>query len=207
MSISTKPVSKRLATRLKKYRVNISGMSCLFQKPPNRLGRLFEKSLVNFPEQCETDWVAKNGCRYRIAWSNTLIDDRGVKYVISTGINITERKQAEAELETRARQQAVVAHLGQQALAQTNLEALLEEAVIITARTLDVEYSRALELLPHKTELRLKAGFGWQEDIPFISAERESQVAYTLTSQTVVIDDLRRETRFVTPSVLRKQRA
>ena len=157
-----------------------------------------------FPEQCETDWVAKNGCRYRIAWSNTLIEDRGVKYVISTGINITERKQAEAELETRAKQQAVVAHLGQQALAQTNLEALLEEAVIITARTLDVEYSRALELVPHKTELRLKAGFGWQEDIPFISAERESQVAYTLASQTVVIDDLRRETRFVTPSVLRK---
>ena len=157
-----------------------------------------------FPEQCESVWVAKSGCRYLIAWSNTLIEDRGVKYVISTGINITERKQAEAELETRAQQQAVIAHLGQQALAQTNLEALIEEAVILTARTLDVEYSRALELLPHETELRLKAGFGWQEDIPFISAERESQVAYTLTSQTVVIDDLRRETRFVVPSVLRK---
>lgn len=52
-----------------------------------------------FPSTYENDWVARDGTRRRIAWSNTaLLDEDGdVEYVIGTGIDITERRQAEQE--------------------------------------------------------------------------------------------------------------
>jgi PAS domain S-box-containing protein len=54
-----------------------------------------------FPNEHENDWVAKDGTRWRIMWSNTaVVDDRGeVKYIIATGIDITERKKAELALQ------------------------------------------------------------------------------------------------------------
>ncbi len=53
-----------------------------------------------FPNTYENYWVAKNGRRKLIAWSNTalLAPDGSVEYVIPTGIDITERRQAEIEL-------------------------------------------------------------------------------------------------------------
>ena len=50
-----------------------------------------------FPNQYENHLVAKDGRKRLIAWSNTaLLDDDGsVEYVVGTGIDITERKQAE----------------------------------------------------------------------------------------------------------------
>ncbi|MEA5597936.1 PAS domain S-box protein [Rivularia sp. UHCC 0363] len=53
-----------------------------------------------FPNQHQNHWVAKDGSRRLIAWSNTcLIDDDGsVKYIIATGIDITEKKQIQEDL-------------------------------------------------------------------------------------------------------------
>jgi len=54
-----------------------------------------------FPNRHENEWVTREGQRRRIAWSNTVLLDRegSLEYVISTGIDITERKQVEAERE------------------------------------------------------------------------------------------------------------
>lgn len=48
----------------------------------------------------ESDWITKDGQRRLIAWSNTvLFDSRGaVEYILNTGIDLTERKQAEEAL-------------------------------------------------------------------------------------------------------------
>ena len=53
------------------------------------------------PHHYENNWLAKDGSRHLIAWSNNvLLDDWGaVSYVISTGIDITERRQAEQTLQ------------------------------------------------------------------------------------------------------------
>ena len=53
-----------------------------------------------FPNQNQNYWVAKDGNRRLISWSNTcLIDDDGsVKYIIATGIDITEKHQVEEDL-------------------------------------------------------------------------------------------------------------
>ncbi|MBI5710900.1 MAG: response regulator [Candidatus Eisenbacteria bacterium] len=55
----------------------------------------------SFPSSFENYWVTRAGERRRIAWSNTaLLDADGqVRFVIGTGIDITERLQALQELE------------------------------------------------------------------------------------------------------------
>ena len=58
-----------------------------------------------FPSEYENYWVTKRGDRRWIAWSNTAhVDAEGsVKYVIGTGIDVTERKRAEEERESLQR--------------------------------------------------------------------------------------------------------
>ena len=53
-----------------------------------------------FSSENENYWVTRDGHRRLIAWSNTaLLDSQGlVEYVIGTGIDITDRKQAEEAL-------------------------------------------------------------------------------------------------------------
>ena len=50
-----------------------------------------------FPIQHENDWLTRGGRRRRIAWSNTaLMSSKGQpEYIVSTGIDITERRAAE----------------------------------------------------------------------------------------------------------------
>lgn len=50
-----------------------------------------------FPNYHENNWLTKSGQRRLISWSNTAVLGRNdeVRYVIGTGIDITERRQAE----------------------------------------------------------------------------------------------------------------
>ena len=56
----------------------------------------------DFPNQHENHWMAKDGTQRLIAWSNTALTREGgeIDYIIATGVDITERKQAEEELRT-----------------------------------------------------------------------------------------------------------
>lgn len=58
-----------------------------------------------FPSEYEGYWLTQDGQRRLITWSNTvLLDDWGqVSYVIGTGLDITDRHQAENELRTTNR--------------------------------------------------------------------------------------------------------
>lgn len=53
-----------------------------------------------FPNENESHWVSKDGTRHLIAWSNmAVLNSKGhVKYVIGTGVDITERRLAEIAL-------------------------------------------------------------------------------------------------------------
>jgi PAS domain S-box-containing protein len=50
-----------------------------------------------FPNKFENYWVARDGSRHLISWSNTALPDPEgvVQYVIGTGLDITQRKEAE----------------------------------------------------------------------------------------------------------------
>ena len=54
-----------------------------------------------FPSRYENYWIAKDGSRVLILWSNTaLLDAEGrVKYVVPTGIDVTEHRRTEQEKE------------------------------------------------------------------------------------------------------------
>ena len=121
-------------------------------------------------------------------------------------IRAREREQAEQRALERALQQAAVAALGQFALTNDDLSALLNQAVILVSQTLEVEFCRILELLPESKSMLMRAGTGWKKEIvglATISAERGSQAGYTLDSgEPVFIADLRAETRFQSEPLL-----
>ncbi len=75
---------------------------------------------------------------------------------------ITARKLAEHARERQARQQAAVAELGVRGSHGHSAIALMEEAVAVVARTLDVELVAVSELLPDRDRLLLRAGVGWE---------------------------------------------
>ncbi len=119
---------------------------------------------------------------------------------------LARRKLAEEEREARARQQAVAANLGQQALAWPDLYELMDAVVGCIAMTLGVEYCNVLELLPEGDALLLRAGVGWKEGLvgsATVGAGLDSQAGYAFVSSgPVIVRDLRAETRFHAPPLM-----
>ncbi|MBD1829694.1 EAL domain-containing protein [Microcoleus vaginatus GB1-A2] len=143
---------------------------------------------------------------------------RSEKAVLSVFCDITDRKRAAAKeqelltsIHLRARQQAAVAYLGQQALAETDLSALMDKAAVLIAQTLDVDYCQLLELLPSGHAFLLRAGVGWQPGLvgsATVTASARSQAGYTLlVGQATIVEDLRVETRFSELPLLHNHRA
>ncbi|WP_413161064.1 PAS domain S-box protein [Capilliphycus salinus ALCB114379] len=110
-----------------------------------------------------------------------------------------KQKQTETQLKIRTQQQEAIAQLGQQAISQTELDTLLNQAVSLVAQTLNIQYSAILELLPNETTLLLRNGVGWRRDLikQTLSASPQTIAGYTLSQgEPVIVSDLRIETRF-----------
>ncbi|MDB6016115.1 MAG: Histidine kinase [Pedosphaera sp.] len=124
----------------------------------------------------------------------------------SLELQIHEREHSERALLNRAHQQTVIAALGQFALVTSDLSALLNQAVMLIAQTLEVEYCKVMELQSDREIFLLRAGIGWKDGWvgkAEMDAGRESQVGFTLLSgEPVVVADTRQETRFNIPELL-----
>ncbi len=127
--------------------------------------------------------------------------------------DITTEKQAEAErekinllLQTKVQQQASVANLGQSALLnKEDISTLMDEAVELVARSLNIEFCHILEILPSGNAMLLRAGVGWHEGLVkrALLSFNDSLAADTLvTKEPVIVEDLRQETRFNSPTLL-----
>ncbi len=155
----------------------------------------------------DTRRVTKDGRVLQIALAISPVRDAAGSVVAAAAIarDATERTQLRDELQTRVRQQAAVAELGQRALT-SDLESLMQAAVTLVAETLVVEYAKVLELLPDGTRLHLRAGVGWQEGLvgrATVGAGTDSQAGFTLaSSEPVIVADLHTETRFHGPPLL-----
>jgi PAS domain S-box-containing protein len=114
-------------------------------------------------------------------------------------LDVHERRKAEESLRIRERQQAAVARLGMRALG-SDLAALMDEAVALTASVLGADRCEILELLPEGESFLLRAGVGWREGSvghATVGAGGESQAGYTLLSnEPVIVEDLHAEARF-----------
>lgn len=123
---------------------------------------------------------------------------------------VTARQEAQESARTlriRVQQQAVVSELGLLALSGTDLRALMDEAAKKLRDVLGVEYTKVLELLPGGKEVILRAGLGWHKDIIIdkstVDTGENSQAGYTLlSSEAVIVKDLRTEKRFNGPPLL-----
>lgn len=121
-------------------------------------------------------------------------------------VDITLAKQAEAQLHTLKRQQAVVAQLSQQLLASSDAWQLINTGITLVSQALAVDYCQVLELLPESNQLLLRAGVGWQEGLveqTAIDASPKTHAGYTLhCRQPVVLENLCQERRFHGSSLL-----
>jgi PAS domain S-box-containing protein len=148
-------------------------------------------------------WMLKKGGEpiYIHLSLSLLSDNRDIpSAMVGYSMDITRQKQAEKALQARARQQASIAELGQRALTETDLSALMDQAVALVAQTLEVKYCKILELLPDGDELLLRAGVGWREGLVgqvTLNVKPGSQMSYGLyRSEVVIVEDLHTETRF-----------
>jgi PAS domain S-box-containing protein len=110
---------------------------------------------------------------------------------------------AVAAFENRARQQSAVAELSRRALEGRDLTSMLDDAVSLVTRVLDVEFCKVLELA--EDTLSLRAGVGWKEgSVGKVSLPigLGSHGGFTLLSSSpVVVEDLRTESRFKAPAL------
>ena len=113
---------------------------------------------------------------------------------------VKERELAERTLVNRAFQQTVVGALGQFALVTQDFSSLLNQAVMLVAQTLEVEYCHLLELQPNSNTMFLRAGVGWKEGAlgnAIVAADPRTQAGFTLTAgEPVVVELLASENRF-----------
>jgi signal transduction histidine kinase/ActR/RegA family two-component response regulator/HAMP domain-containing protein len=119
---------------------------------------------------------------------------------------VKERERVERTLLNRSFQQTVVAALGQFAMVSDDISALLNQAVMLVAQTLEVEYCHVLELQPGGKFLQLRAGVGWKNECvgrAVIPADRQTEAGFTLTAgEAVAFERLANETRFRGSSLL-----
>jgi signal transduction histidine kinase/CheY-like chemotaxis protein len=112
---------------------------------------------------------------------------------------IVEREKTEKILLDRAAQQTAIAALGQFALTNNDLEALLDQAALMVAQTLDVEYAGVWKRLPDG-RLLLQAGTGWhhgQVGDAKLPADNSTQIGFTLQSGEPVLEpDSKAKRRF-----------
>jgi diguanylate cyclase (GGDEF)-like protein/PAS domain S-box-containing protein len=133
-------------------------------------------------------------------------DEKGVPVWHGVLYDITERKNAEGELQRALAQQVVVAKLGERALQDGDPEALMRAANQLIGEVDGIHSACIWELGRDGRRLNLRAGL---EDEVIgagrrVSAARDSHVGAALESGTyAIVPDWSNESRFTMPPVLR----
>ncbi len=186
--------------------------NCIHQDDRERV-----ESAINEAQRSKTDFRA----RYRTAAQQK--DGRDERWVEASGkaiakdgtsrrmlglcYDVAERVNLDSERRNRAKQQEALAQFGERALAEPDLDRLLNDAVSTVALTLSVDFVKVLELLPGGTELLLRAGFGWKSDLigtVLTTTEPDTFARYTLNSAVpIVVADFADEKRFEVPEYLK----
>jgi PAS domain S-box-containing protein len=107
---------------------------------------------------------------------------------------------------TQTAHAAALARLGAFALANSDLQAVMEETTRVVAATLGTDLTGVLERAPTGDHFVRRAGLGYREDAPSTYRPLASQLAgYTVRSgEPVIMWDVRVETRFECPPLLRE---
>ncbi len=211
----------RGAERIYGYRADeVIGRSIALIVPEDRLdelaGILARLAAGERLDHYETCRRRKDGAIIDVSLTISPLHDSAGRVIGAAAIarEISEAKRAEAALRARERQQAAVAELGQQALAGTTIEALMQRAAELIAGALDTPFITISELDAAGEALSVRAATGWGDEpvlggrTPLQSAAGAgvplTQAEYALRSdEPVIVEDLATETRFQGAAVLR----
>ena len=104
--------------------------------------------------------------------------------------DVDARRRAEIDAGIRARQHAVVASLGQRALAGIDFVLLMDQAMSLASNTLEVSATGVFQLAEDRRSLTLRAGAGWGGDVEpdlRIPADLNSYPSCALVSEASAI--------------------
>ena len=160
-------------------------------------------------QQFEHRFLASDG---RTVWFQTRVrvrEEEGKPAVLrGLSVDVTRLRDADDALRLRARQQAAVVRLGQEALAETDLARIFQSACRLVAETLDADLTAIFDRSPDGREFRMRAGTGWKEGVVGEAAagtETNTQAGFTLLAgEPVIVQDLAREKRFQGDPLLRE---
>ena len=93
---------------------------------------VFERLLEGqFHHQYENHWLAKDGSKSLISWSNTAIIDRfgEIEFIIATGIDVTQQRQVWNKLEFQYRQTKLLTEITDKIRMSIDLDEILQTTV------------------------------------------------------------------------------
>jgi diguanylate cyclase (GGDEF)-like protein/PAS domain S-box-containing protein len=134
-----------------------------------------------------------------------VIGEASERYWHGVMSDITERKNAEAELERRAAQHAAVARLGEHALEGASVSDLMQEAISAAAALLEVEFAVVAEHMAARDGFVIRATHGMRRKLVNQPSPGgpQSQAGYTMRhGAPVTVTDWRNESRFRRPAIL-----
>ncbi|MDJ0593220.1 MAG: PAS domain S-box protein [Pleurocapsa sp. MO_226.B13] len=117
---------------------------------------VFERLLAGqVPNQYQHSWLAKDGSRHLISWSNTaLFDARGaVEFIIATGIDVTEQRRVWDKLEHQYRETQLLAEITRKIRMSIELEDILQTAVTEVQHLLACDRVLIVKLQANQTAL------------------------------------------------------
>jgi PAS domain S-box-containing protein len=127
-----------------------------------------------------------------------LLDPDGVVEGRAVSVrDVTSRRQADAELRERARQQEAIAELGESAINGSDPEALLQQALRATKRTVSADTVHLLALSRDGATLTLRAGEapGRDHGPERVDAAASPAAVAAFRGGTVVVTDMSQERR------------
>ena len=122
----------------------------------NTIKAVFQRLCAGqLPNQYENHWIAKDGSRHLISWSNTaLFDERGkVEFVIATGIDISQQRRVWNRLEHQYRQTELLAEVTRKIRMSIELKEILQTAVTEVQHLLACDRVTIMEIKANNTAL------------------------------------------------------
>lgn len=130
----------------------------------------------------------------------------GRRYLTGVCMDVSARMRSEQELKRRLNQQQAIEQFGSFAFTEPDFQKILDCAVETAAKVLDVPLAKILEFTESADRLLMRSGLGWDDGLvgtATVGIGESSQAGFTLVhGGPVVVDDLRRETRFSGPPLL-----
>ena len=148
------------------------------------------------------------GLTFEVRVSPVRDADGAVETALVIARDVTAARAIQRQLARRVRQQEAVARLGQFALEERDLGAVMHEVVSTVAEGLEMSHSGLLAIEDDGTALRMVAGVGWDPALIgglSMSTSEDSQAVYTLRSSgPVLVEDYETESRFAGSAHIRQ---